>query len=39
MNIQNKNMTEQKEIVELYFNKWKGNLEQTDDVILFGIKI
>ena len=39
LNIQNKNMTEQKEIVELYFNKWKGNLEQTDDVILFGIKI
>jgi len=39
LNIQNKNMSEQKEIVEKYFNKWKGNIVQTDDVILFGVKV
>jgi len=38
LNIQNKKMSAQKEIIERYFNKWKGNFEQTDDVILFGIK-
>ena len=38
LNIQNKKMSAQKEIIERYFNKWKGNFEQTDDVILFGLK-
>ena len=39
LNIQNKNMSGQKEIVDRYFNKWKGDIEQTDDVILFGVKV
>jgi len=37
--IQNKTMPEQKNIIERFFSKWKGSFEQTDDVILFGIKI
>jgi len=37
-NIQNKNMSDQKDIIERFFYKWKGEHEQTDDVILFGIK-
>lgn len=39
LNIQNKKMSTQKEIIEKYFNRWKGNFEQTDDVIIFGIKL
>ncbi len=39
LNIQNKSMSEQKDIVERFFYKWKGNYEQTDDIILIGIKI
>jgi serine phosphatase RsbU (regulator of sigma subunit) len=32
-------LTEQKDKVLLAFDRWKGNLEQTDDMILLGIKI
>ncbi|NOZ34787.1 MAG: SpoIIE family protein phosphatase [Chlorobi bacterium] len=39
LNIQNKNLKEQKDIIERFFNKWKNNFEQTDDVILIGIRI
>jgi serine phosphatase RsbU (regulator of sigma subunit) len=35
----NKGMFEQKEILSNSFQNWKGNLEQTDDVLVFGIKI
>jgi serine phosphatase RsbU (regulator of sigma subunit) len=28
----------QKEILETKFNKWKGNIEQTDDILVIGIK-
>lgn len=34
-----KTMNEQKEIVERTFENWKGELEQVDDVLLIGIKI
>jgi hypothetical protein len=32
-------MTEQKQRVEEFFNQRKGNNEQTDDVLLIGIKV
>ncbi|HEX7413285.1 MAG TPA: SpoIIE family protein phosphatase, partial [Bacteroidia bacterium] len=32
-------MQEQKEELEKTFNKWKGNLEQVDDVCIIGIKV
>ena len=32
-------MNEQKEILEVAFENWKGNLEQVDDVTILGIKI
>jgi serine phosphatase RsbU (regulator of sigma subunit)/ligand-binding sensor domain-containing protein len=32
-------MSEQKQILENKFNEWKGALEQTDDVLVVGIKI
>ena len=38
-NIFAKNSDEQKLIVEETFKKWKGNLEQIDDVLVMGIKI
>ncbi len=38
LNIQSKNMTDQKDIIERFFYKWKGKYDQTDDIILFGIK-
>ena len=34
-----KTMNEQKETLELAFEKWKGNLEQVDDVTILGIRI
>jgi len=35
----NKPMNEQKVILEKYFEDWKGDLEQTDDVVVLGVKI
>ena len=32
-------MQEQKEIIITQFNKWKGNLEQVDDVCVIGVRI
>ncbi len=32
-------MNEQKELIELDFNNWKGDKDQTDDVLLIGIKM
>jgi len=39
LNVQIKNMQEQKIILEAYLNKWKNTNEQTDDIIVMGIKI
>lgn len=36
--IQDEKMLKQEEMLLSYFNKWKGNLEQVDDVLLIGIK-
>jgi len=32
-------LSEQKQILENKFNEWKGNNEQTDDVLVIGVKI
>lgn len=32
-------MLKQKEVLESYFNNWKGSFEQLDDVTLLGVKI
>jgi hypothetical protein len=32
-------MPRQKEIIEAQFNKWKGGLEQLDDVCVFGVRL
>jgi hypothetical protein len=32
-------MNEQKEIIHETFEKWKGNLEQVDDVCVIGVRI
>lgn len=37
--ISDKPLTEQKKILEETFDNWKGNNEQTDDVLIIGIKI
>jgi serine phosphatase RsbU (regulator of sigma subunit) len=34
-----KTMMEQKELLEKYFDSWKGNMEQTDDVLVIGIRV
>lgn len=36
---QNKNMNEQRILLGDYFEKWKGNNEQVDDVMVIGIKV
>jgi serine phosphatase RsbU (regulator of sigma subunit) len=35
----NTDLEEQKEILQQVFTKWKGNLEQVDDVTIIGIKL
>ena len=37
--IQEKKMEEQKSILMDEFEKWKGNLEQIDDVLVIGIRV
>lgn len=39
ISISDKKMNEQKEILENKFTSWKGNSEQTDDVIIIGVRI
>jgi serine phosphatase RsbU (regulator of sigma subunit)/Tfp pilus assembly protein PilF len=39
LSIQNKSMEEQKEFIEQVFEKWRGNLEQIDDICIIGLKI
>lgn len=39
LTIQDKTMDEQKEILNQAFEKWKGNLEQVDDVCLIGVRV
>ncbi len=39
LSIQDKDMKEQHRILEQNFIKWKGDLDQVDDVIVFGVKI
>jgi serine phosphatase RsbU (regulator of sigma subunit) len=39
ISIQNKSMDEQKSIIEMEFEKWRGDLEQIDDVCIIGVKI
>jgi serine phosphatase RsbU (regulator of sigma subunit) len=39
LNICSKNLTEQKIILETKFNEWRNDREQTDDVLILGVKI
>ncbi|MBL7896931.1 MAG: SpoIIE family protein phosphatase, partial [Crocinitomicaceae bacterium] len=35
----NKSMDEQRQLLEKYFDQWRGELEQIDDVCVMGIRI
>ncbi len=39
LTIQDKTMTEQYDILDQFLNKWKGDLEQLDDIIIIGMKL
>lgn len=39
ISIKDKSMSEQKEILDIEFAKWKGDHDQIDDVLVMGIKI
>lgn len=39
LSIHQKKMNEQKQIIYNYFNEWKGDLEQIDDVCIIGIRV
>ncbi len=39
LSIQNKEMDEQQQIISKAFQKWKGSLEQIDDVCVIGVRI
>lgn len=39
LEIQDKSMEEQKELLVKSYNEWKGDLEQVDDILVMGLKI
>ncbi|MDQ3192374.1 MAG: SpoIIE family protein phosphatase [Bacteroidota bacterium] len=39
VSLRNKNMSEQKVILEKAINDWQGNLEQVDDILFIGIRL
>lgn len=39
LSIQAKTMEEQKSLIDDFFYKWKGNLEQVDDICVIGVRI
>ena len=39
LTIQHLSMDEQKQYLEKFHNEWKGTMEQTDDVLVIGVKI
>ena len=39
LNISEKSIAEQKQIIEYAFDSWKNDLEQVDDVLIIGVKI
>jgi tetratricopeptide (TPR) repeat protein len=39
LSIQNLSMAEQKNYLEKYHNDWKANMEQTDDVLVIGVRV
>ncbi len=39
LKLNNKKLSEQKLVLDIEFENWKGNLEQIDDVLVIGIKI
>ena len=39
LSIQKQTMEEQKETLDTIFEKWKGDLEQVDDVCIIGVRI
>ena len=39
ISIQSLSFSDQKEKIDVYFNQWKGEEEQVDDVLLIGVKV
>jgi serine phosphatase RsbU (regulator of sigma subunit) len=39
LNISNKPLAEQKEMLETTMNQWKGKLEQVDDILVIGLEV
>jgi hypothetical protein len=39
ISVQSKKMAEQKKLIENYFEDWKGDTEQIDDMCVVGITI
>lgn len=38
-NLQNLNLSKQQEMIDVFLKTWQGNREQTDDMLLIGLKI
>lgn len=39
ISVRNESIDKQKELINTYFEKWKGHLEQVDDVCVIGVRI
>ena len=39
LSIQDKTMIEQREYLNSFIDQWKGNMEQTDDMLVIGVAI
>jgi hypothetical protein len=39
LSIQDKNMDEQSKYLDTFITDWRGNMAQTDDILVIGVKI
>ena len=39
LSIHNKSMNEQKNFLDDFIEQWRGKMEQTDDILVIGIRI
>jgi uncharacterized protein YnzC (UPF0291/DUF896 family) len=39
LGIQDKSMQEQHQFLNEYIENWKGNMEQTDDILVIGVRV
>jgi hypothetical protein len=39
LSVREKDMPQQREFLDEFVTNWKGNMEQTDDILVIGVKV